>query len=95
MQQAGEIIGLQMGLSFASFFDRAAGGQTMVLSRFLNLIAMLLFLALDGHLLMLGTLVDSFNGLPIGGTPLSAGGAWPWPAPAAWCSPPACCWRCR
>jgi flagellar biosynthetic protein FliR len=79
VQQAGEIIGLQMGLSFASFFDRAAGGQTMVLSRFLNLIAMLLFLALDGHLLMLGTLVDSFNGLPIGGnpggTPLSAGGA--------------------
>lgn len=79
VQQAGEIIGLQMGLSFASFFDRAAGGQTMVLSRFLNLIAVLLFLALDGHLLMLGALVDSFNSLPIGrnpgGTPLSAGGA--------------------
>ncbi|MBP0636782.1 flagellar biosynthetic protein FliR [Cupriavidus sp. amp6] len=75
VQQAGEIIGLQMGLSFASFFDRAAGGQTMVLSRFLNIIAVLLFLALDGHLMMLGALVDSFNGLPIGGTPLSAGGA--------------------
>lgn len=75
VQQAGEIIGLQMGLSFASFFDRAAGGQTMVLSRFLNIIAVLLFLSLDGHLLMLGALVDSFNGLPIGGTPLSADGA--------------------
>jgi flagellar biosynthetic protein FliR len=74
VQQAGEIIGLQMGLSFASFFDRASGGQTMVLSRFLNIIAMLLFLAMDGHLLMLGALVDSFNGLPIVGTPLAAEG---------------------
>src|SRR5436309_3391164 len=35
VQMAGEVIGLQMGLSFASFYDRAAGGQTMVLSRFL------------------------------------------------------------
>ncbi len=63
-----------MGLSFASFFDRAAGGQTMVLARFLNIIAMLLFLAMDGHLLMLGALIDSFQGLPIGGTPVSAEG---------------------
>ena len=43
VQMAGEVIGLQMGLSFASFYDRAAGGQTMVLSRFLNMVAMLLF----------------------------------------------------
>lgn len=74
VQFAGETIGLQMGLSFASFFDRSAGGQTMVLSRFLNMVAMLLFLALDGHLLLLAALVDSFNALPIGGTPLFSGG---------------------
>ncbi len=74
VEYAGEIIGLQMGLSFASFFDPSAGGQTMVLGRFLGIVAMLLFLALDGHLLMLATLVDSFSALPIGGTPLSADG---------------------
>lgn len=74
VQQAGEIIGLQMGLSFASFFDRAAGGQTMVLARLLNIVAMLLFLALDGHLLMLGALVDSFQGLPISAIPAAAEG---------------------
>ncbi|MBY4896999.1 flagellar biosynthetic protein FliR [Cupriavidus sp. AU9028] len=71
---AGEIIGLQMGLSFASFFDPQSGGQTMVLGRFLGTVAMLLFLAMDGHLLMLATLVESFNALPISGTPLSGQG---------------------
>lgn len=74
VQYAGETIGLQMGLSFASFFDRNSGGQTMVLASFLNLVAMLLFLALDGHLTMLATLVQSFEVLPIGAAPLSAGG---------------------
>lgn len=74
VQMAGEVIGLQMGLSFASFYDRSAGGQTMVLSRFLNIVAMLMFLALDGHLMMLAALVDSFQGVPIAGVPLSGHG---------------------
>ncbi|CAG9185467.1 flagellar biosynthetic protein FliR [Cupriavidus pampae] len=74
VQVAGEFTGLQMGLSFASFYDRNAGGQTMVVSRFLNLVAMLMFLAMDGHLTMLATVVDSFNGLPIAATPLSGHG---------------------
>lgn len=74
VQMAGEVIGLQMGLSFASFYDRSSGGQTMVLSRFLNIVATLMFLALDGHLMMLAALVDSFQGLPIAGTPLSGHG---------------------
>ncbi|CAG2133461.1 flagellar biosynthetic protein FliR [Cupriavidus plantarum] len=74
VQVAGEVIGLQMGLSFAAFYDRNAGGQTMVLSRFLNLVAMLMFLAMDGHLTMLATVVDSFNALPIAASPLSGHG---------------------
>jgi flagellar biosynthesis protein FliR len=74
VQMAGEVIGLQMGLSFASFYDRSAGGQTMVLSRFLNIIATLMFLSLDGHLMMLAALVDSFQGVPLAGVPLSGHG---------------------
>ncbi|MEN7530236.1 flagellar biosynthetic protein FliR [Cupriavidus sp. 2SB] len=74
VQVAGEVIGLQMGLSFAAFYDRSAGGQTMVLSRFLNIVATLMFLALDGHLMMLAALVDSFQGVPIAGVPLSGHG---------------------
>ncbi|QET05811.1 MULTISPECIES: flagellar biosynthetic protein FliR [Cupriavidus] len=74
VQVAGEYTGLQMGLSFASFYDRNSGGQTMVLSRFMNLVATLMFLAVDGHLTMLATVVDSFNGLPIAASPLSGHG---------------------
>lgn len=74
VQMAGEVIGLQMGLSFASFYDRSSGGQTMVLSRFLNIIATLMFLALDGHLMLLAALVDSFQGVPIAAVPLSGHG---------------------
>lgn len=49
---AGEIIGLQMGLSFATFFDPSGGPNMPVLARLLNLLAMLLFLSLNGHLWM-------------------------------------------
>lgn len=65
VQTAGEFIGLQMGLSFASFFDPASGANTAVLSRIMNLVAMLVFLALNGHLLMLAGLIRTFEVLPI------------------------------
>ncbi|MDM0042954.1 flagellar biosynthetic protein FliR [Variovorax dokdonensis] len=71
---AGEYISLQMGLSFAAFFDATSGGQTMVVGRFLNMLAMLLFLAVDGHLLVLAALGESFHTLPISDAPFAAGG---------------------
>ena len=74
VQAAGEYTGLQMGLSFASFFDPTSGGQTMVLARLLNVMAMLIFLALDGHLTLIMTLAESFRVLPIADAPLTAGG---------------------
>jgi len=68
-QTAGDLVGLQMGLSFATFFDPGMGANTAVLSRLFNILAVLIFLAIDGHLLMLGGLVMSFDALPI--APLS------------------------
>lgn len=64
-QMAGEFVGLQMGLSFATFFDPTAGANTAVLSRMFNIVAMLMFLALDGHLLMVGAVTQTFDSLPI------------------------------
>lgn len=72
VQAAGEYISLQMGLSFASFFDPSAGGATMVVARLLNMLAMLLFLASNGHLMLIAALVDSFHTLPVADAPLSA-----------------------
>ena len=74
VQAAGEYAGLQMGLSFASFFDPMSGGNTMVLARLLNVIAMLIFLAVDGHLVLVETLAESFHLVPIADAPLAASG---------------------
>ncbi|GAB3390933.1 flagellar biosynthetic protein FliR [Azotobacter armeniacus] len=65
-QTAGDIIGLQMGLAFATFFSPDTGTNSMVLSRLLYMIALLMFLAFDGHLLELELLAGTFSSLPIG-----------------------------
>ena len=74
VEAAGEIVGLQMGLGFASFFDPQSAGQTLVLARFFNMLAVLLFLAINAHLLLIGILVESFQMLPIGVHTLSGSG---------------------
>ncbi len=74
VDMAGALIGMQMGLSFAIFFDPDAGGQTAVMSDFLSLVATLLFLAINGHLLMIDVLIRSFEWLPVGVEVLNADG---------------------
>jgi flagellar biosynthetic protein FliR len=74
IEAAGEMVGLQMGLGFATFFDPQSAGQTLVIARFFNLLATLIFLAVNGHLLLVNLLVDSFQNLPIGTQPLAAAG---------------------
>lgn len=74
IEMAGELMGLQMGLGFASFFDPGASGQTVVLSRYLGMLASLIFLAVGAHLVMLSTLTESFRLLPISTEPLAGGG---------------------
>lgn len=74
VEAAGDYVGLQMGLSFASFFDPTSGGNTMVAASLLNMLAMLIFLAADGHLLLIATLAESFHTLPISDAPLAANG---------------------
>lgn len=65
VQTAGDFIGLQMGLSFATFFDPGTNANTSVLSRLMYWIAMLVFLALDGHLMLIAALAHTFDVLPI------------------------------
>jgi len=75
VQAAGEYIGLQMGLSFATFFDPASGGQTAVVARFLYMLAALIFLAVDGHLHLIALLAQSFDSVPVARNGL-AGAGW-------------------
>lgn len=66
VQATGEFIGLQMGLAFATFFDPSSGTNMVVLSRILYMISLLMFLAFNGHLIVLEILATSFVTLPIG-----------------------------
>ncbi len=66
IEMAGNIMGLQMGLGFATFFDPQNSTQVPILGQFLELIAMLFFLAINGHLMVITALVESFQVLPIG-----------------------------
>jgi flagellar biosynthetic protein FliR len=62
---AGEIIGLQMGMSFAGFFDPQAGTGNPV-GRVINSVSLLSFVAINGPLALLATVVESFQWLPTG-----------------------------
>lgn len=72
VRTAGEIIGLQMGLSFATFVDPASHLNMPVLARIMDMLALLLFLTFNGHLWLISLLVDTFHTLPIGGEPLNS-----------------------
>jgi flagellar biosynthetic protein FliR len=74
VELAGEIAGLQMGLGFAIFFTSQNDGSSLVLGRFLGLLATLVFLSLNGHLLMLSVLAESFKVFPISAEPVSSAG---------------------
>ncbi len=64
---SGMISATTMGLGFASTVDPQNGVQVTVLGQYYLIIATLLFLSVDGHLLLLSVLADSFLALPLGG----------------------------
>jgi flagellar biosynthetic protein FliR len=67
VDMAGELIGLQMGLGFATFFDPQHGNNAPVVAHLMALLTTLFFLALNGHLLIVSTLAQSFSVIPVGG----------------------------
>lgn len=62
---AGQLIGMSMGLGFASFFDSQSQGQSTAVSHFLMMLSLLIFLSLDGHLVMVSAIANSFVTMPI------------------------------
>ena len=72
VDMAGEFIGAQMELGFATAYDPLSSSQTPVISEFLSLIGLLLFLSLNGHLIYIATLAQSFYAIPVSANPLGA-----------------------
>lgn len=65
VEMCGELIGMQMGLGFASFFDPVNATFTPVVAQFLGILAALAFIGMNGHLYMLEVLAVSFQTFPI------------------------------
>ena len=63
---AGEKIASTAGLGYAAQVDPATGGQTPVVSQILYLFLLVIFLSVDGHLLAIATMLESYAILPVG-----------------------------
>jgi flagellar biosynthetic protein FliR len=68
---AGELVGLQMGLNYAGFFDPSTGGQGTAVGRFFGTVVAWLFVVINGHLLIIMALVGSFQAFPVSPEPFA------------------------
>lgn len=64
VEMAGEIIGLQMGLSFAAFFDQTTASNTNAIGRLFNAISMAMFVTIGGPTLLIAVTISSVEHLP-------------------------------
>ena len=71
VELAGEIVGLQMGLNFAGFFNPMTGGEATAVSRFFGVMVSWLFLVIGGHLLLINAVVQSFQAFPVSAEPFA------------------------
>jgi flagellar biosynthetic protein FliR len=62
---AGQALANAIGLSMATLIDPTLG-NVPILSQFLLIMAVLIFVGTDGHLLLLSVLLKSFSAVPIG-----------------------------
>jgi len=69
IEYAGEIVGLQMGLNFAGFFDPVSASAGTATSRFYGTMVAWLFVVINGHLLVIAALTQSFSAFPVGPEP--------------------------
>lgn len=72
IQFAGQLAGLQMGFGIVNVIDPASHDQVSIIGQFLNILAILLMLTLDGHHIILNGLMTSFDAVPLGGVVLKA-----------------------
>jgi flagellar biosynthesis protein FliR len=66
-RQAGDLVAAQAGLVAAALFDPETGDELTALGHLYGLIALAVFLALDGPLVLVGALVESYRAVPAGG----------------------------
>lgn len=76
LETGGHVAAQTMGLGFAQMMDPANGITVPVVSQFYTVLATLIFLALNGHLVLISTLAESFHMIPIAMQGISQDGLW-------------------
>jgi flagellar biosynthetic protein FliR len=69
---ASEVIGISMGIGFANAIDPQNGRSSPALGQFFSIMLTLLFLSVNGHLVLVEMIVKSYDVLPVGAAWLSA-----------------------
>ena len=64
-QLAGQMAGYQMGMAIANVMDPATSAQVPILANFYNLVAILVFLSINAHIILLRAMVESFQLVPL------------------------------
>jgi flagellar biosynthesis protein FliR len=72
VESAGQMIGVPMGLGFANMIDPMSDTTSVVTARFMGIAVSLVFLALDGHHVLLRMIIGSFSSIPPGEVALSS-----------------------
>jgi flagellar biosynthetic protein FliR len=67
VRAAGQLAEQQTGLALGEIFDPKLDQSDAVLRRFYALVAIVLFLLLGGHRMLVSTVLDSFKAVPVGG----------------------------
>lgn len=75
-ETGGHVIGQTMGLGFAQMVDPSNGIAVPVVSQFYTVVGTLLFLGLNGHLIMIDVLAESFQTMPVTAHTISSTGLW-------------------
>lgn len=73
---AGQMIAMQMGLGFASMVDPSNGVNVPVLSQFYLNAVTLMYLAMNGHLVLFEVFIESFYTIPIAADGLAISSLW-------------------
>jgi flagellar biosynthetic protein FliR len=73
---SGQIISMQAGLGFAVMVDPTSDASVPIISQFYSFMVLLVFLAIDGHIALLESLITSFKVLPIGSLHMDSGVVW-------------------
>jgi flagellar biosynthetic protein FliR len=72
----GQVMAFSMGLGFASMMDPVNGAQVPVVAQFWTIMAMLAFLMMNGHLVLISAIVDTFAVIPVAADGLTRAGLW-------------------